>query len=228
MKYLFVGLSIIAVAVTYFFGSPKPKTHHVIVLIDITSEDIPSPTAKDVFNAAALTSEWNSAAVTIGLIHEFGISEMKTTTLPFIPWYARNTLKRRNELAQFESSIETILQEVSSIPKGRSHSVIISRIRDALETIPDEEPGVVLVYSDLLEHSDFLNAYESLPLDNILYERVASLFDVTRHHTNHSVILIPPLRNISEAKTHHTLSRILTEVISHMGGSVSVRPEESF
>lgn len=198
-----------------------PETNYISILIDITDTDIPLPQEEDIEPYFDLLHDpYGGVVVTVSPIHEYWTAPVETITLPPVPMYMRNSLLRKKEIEAFKEKIMLTIRSVSDNAKPHEYSLIYRRITEALESLPIDQPGTVLVFSDFMERSGTMDSYENiLTAENI---KNHYLLDPTGNHQHHTLHFITSFRSSYHALQVHETSEAFKDYVETLKGIFSL------
>jgi hypothetical protein len=153
--------------------SPQADSTHVMVIIDITIEDVALlPDAKNIVSGISRLHKTPEDAITISFGYLDDLSGASFTTKSLEPGDTNaataNPVKRKNEVKRFYEDFEnTISSELTGLSLSKAQSKIYMKTCKSLAklTAAPESNKYLIIYSDFLENSEFTSFYRDAELN---------------------------------------------------------------
>ncbi len=160
MKMYQLIISIISLAILVGCQTPQSSEVEVSILIDITSstnnEEI-DVTTNDILKFFDFhKNPYNYGKFRISTLTEAHLSKIKQIQLPqVVSMDNYNKYSRENEIKKFNEEVNTLLDEVKNLDKGKQASSLFIPISKELERLAhsDANTKVLVCFTDLFENS---------------------------------------------------------------------------
>ena len=230
-KYIIFGLGLVVLCAVIFMTVRKaPQTQMVSVLVDITEVFMVRPQA-DYFKRSFgfQNNLWVGAGFRLRTLSEITYGHVFEHQLhPAVQWFS-NEGQRTGEINQFFKSIETSIDTINEMQSERIQSSIYKTILDELTTIVafGSTKKTVYIFSDLREHSEVLNTYQSAVLRTLFdkpngireqLEQIATLPDLN----GVSIYIIYQPKSFETAKPFEAMAGIYKAMLTDKGAIVHI------
>jgi hypothetical protein len=174
------------------------------------------------------TSGYGETTLHFGTISDFRESDVRTIHIPAVFPLTVNPYKRAQELKVMQIQMLTAIKGLVNSHKGRNQSAIYEPIASALNRLSQSKAHtrILIVYSDLQEHSTLFNAYEQTNQTLLAKhpDKVQAAFEQRvplAPLQGISVVRLFQSKNPEEEASYLTMANFLTGFLGNKGAVVS-------
>ena len=231
MKYLLIGLGVLVLCAVIFLTAHKaPQTQTISVLVDVTEEFEVTPQADYFKRSFGFQNDlWVGSILRLRTLSEIVYGHVfEHELLSAVQWFS-NEGQRTGEINHFFKSIESSIDTINSMQTERIQSSIYKTIVDELMmvTASSATKKMVYVFSDLREHSEVLNTYQSSVLRQ-LYSKPNEIKEQLQQTatlpnlTGISIYIIYQPTSFETAKPFEAMAGIYKSLFTDQGASVHI------
>lgn len=161
-----IGFLALLIGIGIYFLIPIFKTQmngsEVTVFIDKTDVQKEQLKVNDIVSLLDIdTHIWQRNKVELQTLSNFQYNNVQENELPFAFFLVSNPKKRKKEIQQFKTELDSALQSIYAIDSGRTRSSIYEPIVRTLNTVSHSKAHktILIVQSDLQENTQTFSVY---------------------------------------------------------------------
>lgn len=143
----------------FFACSKQGVIERTTVLIDITDKENSIPSRHVIKQHGELLDTDHGKIFALGTITDVYHSKKEVVGISANTDFVSDELVRTNELVAYERAVDSLTWNLGYYELGKEKSEVFRSIIQALEEFNGNE-GTLIVYSDLMEHSDLFSVYD--------------------------------------------------------------------
>jgi hypothetical protein len=205
---------------------PKQSTMSISVLIDRTDNLNLDPEKELIYslfhlNTKSLTEVEAGVSIRVSEISSVDFNHNTDIKIPPVDFHSINIKARQKEIARFYEQLDQAFKHSEKKPEGNS-SIFVPIAREANRiTKSDAQQKLLIVYSDLAEHSSWLNSYrEYKKPTEILTKKFKDQIDLVDLSGVKLIIRYIP-RNTEDNERFNRLVNVYTKLFEEKGATVT-------
>lgn len=234
MKTILITISsILLVCAGTLYFAPQlfvPTYIEESVLIDKTDTFSAKPDANEILALAHLQDDkWRSTRFRIQTVSNVTYNPIAKIELPYVIPLLTNPIERDKDVGVFSQRIKSQIDSINTLSVGFHFSSIYRTVMDEVNTVAtlQGKQKIVIIYSDLLEHSLLFNMYDAhdkaLLKDNA--RQVKETFEnavKAGKLTGVQVYFIFRPRTEKENDSFARMVEVYKDILEHAGATVSI------
>lgn len=207
--------------------SPPSQTMAIAVLIDKTDK-LELPPEKDkifglmLLNPKSMTEVQTGVQIRVSEISSVDFNMAQDISIPSVNYKKTNIKARQKEIKIFYQKLDKAFEENTKSKEYQNSSIYLPIAREAIRLSKlSTDTKTLIIYSDLMEYSDWLNAYKEYRVsDDILVKKFQEQIPL-RDLTGLRIILRYIPRDAEDNIRYRKLVSVYTKVFESKGATLS-------
>lgn len=164
MKTANIILILLACVIVFFTAcklNMPSTTTELIVMRDVTENQLAVLSAEEIYLLTHLTDKWNGATVVFTDLTDVSLNNVKEINIAPANNWLSNEPERDREVAKFKTQLFLLVSSFQQDTVGRSHSSIYLPIARELNKLSksNADKKILVIYSDLMENEPDFSFY---------------------------------------------------------------------
>lgn len=153
-------------------STSKPHTTTIVAgLVDVTDKNIVRPDAVSIIKLYGFDKDkWNGGSFRFSAVTRVSLNPREYSDIGEANQWLSNDFQRDDEIKIFQKGVVDIIEKVEQTEVGQSNSSIYLPLANELNSLSksNADRKILLVYSDLMEHTSFLSFYNKTDLARLV------------------------------------------------------------
>lgn len=160
----YIAIILITIVAVFYFTAEKPTKTEVVLIFDRTDKFLSSPDGNEILSLYDLKANPNRGA-TFRLVQITDVDYTPTieANMPPFTTFGGSQITRVTDRAKFQAEIKNALSSLNAKNQSKAYSSIYAPLVRELARLKEStaDTKILLLYSDLMENTDFVSFYSS-------------------------------------------------------------------